>query len=252
MMERLKDKVVLISGAAQGIGREIACVFAREGARVVIGDIQDQAGVETASQIKQEGQSAQFVRLDVTDKNSWERAIQNVMILEHRLDILVNNAGISTRLDFEELSVDVWDRVMAVNVKGAFLGTQQVIPIMRKQGGGVIINMSSICGLVGHKFSSPSYVASKGAITLFTKAIASQYAADKIRANSIHPSTADTPLVAELFRDPVKKKQRFDEVPLGRLATMADIANAALFLASDEADFITGVAFPVDGGLTAY
>jgi NAD(P)-dependent dehydrogenase (short-subunit alcohol dehydrogenase family) len=123
---------------------------------------------------------------------------------------------------------------------------------MRKNGGGAIVNMSSICGLIGHKFSGESYIVSKGAVTLLTKMVAVKYAKDNIRCNSIHTSTADTAIVRELFKDPVKKAERIDEIPLGRLASTLDIANAALFLASDEASFITGVALPVDGGLTAY
>ncbi len=246
-MDRLTDKIVLISGAARGIGRAIAALFIREGACVYIGDREDKLGRETASQI-----NSQFMHLDVTEKASWVETCNLVIEQAGRIDILVNNAGIGCPVPFETLSVQEWEKVMAVNVRGVFLGTQQVLPIMRRQGGGVILNMSSICGLVGHKYSSPAYIASKGAVTLFTKAIASQYARENIRVNSLNPATADTPMVNKLFEDPVKKKERIDEVPLGRLATVEDIAYAALYLVSDEAGFITGVALPVDGGMTAY
>jgi NAD(P)-dependent dehydrogenase (short-subunit alcohol dehydrogenase family) len=164
----------------------------------------------------------------------------------------VNNAGITKRPPLTDLSVADFDQIMSVNVRGPFLGVKHVIPVMRENGGGAIINMSSICGLIGHKFSGESYIVSKGAVTLLTRAVAVKYAKYNIRCNSIHPSTADTAIVRELFKDPEKRKERIDEIPLGRLASLRDIANAALFLASDEASFINGVALPVDGGLTAY
>ena len=142
--------------------------------------------------------------------------------------------------------------MMKVNTGSAFLGCKYAIPVMRKQGGGVIINTSSVCGLVGHKYTPEAYTASKGAVTMLTKAVASRYAKDGVRCNSIHPSTVDTPFVQVLFKDPERKAERLGEVPLGRLATAADVANAVLYLASEEASFINGVALPVDGGVTCY
>jgi NAD(P)-dependent dehydrogenase (short-subunit alcohol dehydrogenase family) len=150
------------------------------------------------------------------------------------------------------MSLEDFEAVMAVNVRGAFLGIKHSLPLMKQQGGGSIVNMASIAGLVGHKFTNETYTTSKGAVTLLTKSVAVRHARDNIRCNSIHPCTVDTPMVRELFKDPEKQKERLDEVPLGRLATARDVANAALFLASDEASFITGAALPVDGGLTAY
>jgi len=141
--------------------------------------------------------------------------------------------------------------MLAVNVKGPFLGIKHAIPLMRQAGGGAIINMSSICGLVGHKYTTEAYTITKGAVTLMTKTVGVRYAKDNIRCNSIHPSTVDTPLVQILFQDPQRKQERLGEVPLGRLATELDVANAALYLASDEAAFLNGVSLPVDGGLTA-
>ena len=143
-------------------------------------------------------------------------------------------------------------KMMEVNTGSVFLGCKYAIPVMRGQGGGAIINTSSICGLIGHKFTPEAYTATKGAITMITKSVASRYAKDGIRCNSIHPGTVDTPLVAVLMQDPVRRKERLDEVPLGRLATPADVANAVLYLASREASFINGVNLPIDGGTTCY
>jgi cyclopentanol dehydrogenase len=162
----------------------------------------------------------------------------------------VNNAGIDIRKPIEEMVISEFNTMMLVNVGSVFLGTKYVIPVMRKQGGGPIINTSSVCGLIGHRYTPEAYTTTKGAVTLLTKSIASRYGSENIRCNSIHPSTVDTPLVQQMFKDPVKKQQRFDEVPLGRLATSNDVANAVLYLASEEASFINGVALPVDGGVT--
>jgi NAD(P)-dependent dehydrogenase (short-subunit alcohol dehydrogenase family) len=249
---RLEGKVALITGAARGIGAEISRLFTREGAKVVIADIKEQEGRQAESEINAAGGEAHFMLLDVTSEESWQQVVPSVVASLGKLDILVNNAGISLRMPLEEFPVETWDSIMAVNVKGVFLGMKHAIPPMRKGGGGCIINMSSIAGLVGHKHSSLAYIASKGAVTLLTKATAVHHAKDNIRVNSIHPCTVDTPLVADLFRDPERKKARFDEVPMGRLATTQDVAYAALYLASDEASFITGVGIPVDGGVTAY
>lgn len=248
---RLKDKVALITGAAMGIGEEIARRFAREGAWVFIADLNEKAAGEAVDKIRQQGGRAEALPLDVTDEASWVSAAGAVEAAAGGMDILVNNAGITKRQPLTELPVEDFDGIMAVNVRGPFLGVKHIIPVMRRGGGGSIVNMSSICGLIGHKYSGESYIVSKGAVTLMTKAVAVKYAGDNIRCNSIHPSTADTAMARELFKDPEKKRERLEEIPLGRLASLEDIANAALFLASDEASFITGVALPVDGGLTA-
>jgi NAD(P)-dependent dehydrogenase (short-subunit alcohol dehydrogenase family) len=248
---RLADKVALITGAGSGIGAEIAARFASEGARVFIGDVDASAGEATAGRIRHAGGTARFVLLDVTDEQGWRTAMKAIRAAERRLDILVNNAGITRRISIAEMPMETYEAVMSVNVRGVFLGIKTVLPVMQAQGGGAIVNISSAAGLVGHRFSNETYAASKGAVTILTKSVAVRYARDNVRCNSIHPCTVDTPMVQELFRDPEKQRERLGEIPLGRLATARDVANAALFLASDEAGLITGVALPVDGGLTA-
>ena len=247
---RLANKTALISGAAQGLGAAMARRFAQEGAFVFVGDIKEEAGNETVREICGAGGKAAFLILDVTNEQSWIRAMEAIQA-QGSLDILVNNAGINIREPIEIMKTENLDMMLAVNVKGPFLGIKHAIPLLRKGGGGSIINMSSVCGLLGHAFTTEAYTATKGALTLLTKSIAVRYAKDNIRCNSIHPSTVDTPLMRELFKDPAKKQERLGEVPLGRLATEADVANAALFLASDEAAFLNGAALPVDGGTSA-
>jgi NAD(P)-dependent dehydrogenase (short-subunit alcohol dehydrogenase family) len=244
---RLLNKVALITGAAQGIGAEIARRFHQEGALVFIGDVHDEEGNRIAAELEQ----SVFLYLDVASEESWKAAMASVLAKAGRLDILVNNAGINIRKNIEEMPVDSLDSMLAVNVKGPFLGIKHALPIMRSAGGGTILNMSSICGLIGHKYTNEAYTTTKGALTLLSKSIATRYAKDNIRCNSVHPSTVDTPLVKAVLQDPARRAERFGEIPLGRLATTADVANAFVFLASDEASFINGVAFPVDGGLTA-
>ena len=248
---RLEKKVAFITGGALGIGNEIARRFAEEGASVVVADINNEALENCKKEFQSAGISIETSVLDVTSEESWINAVAQTVRNHKRIDVLVNNAGITVKTILPELAVADFERIMSINVEGPFLGVKHTIPVMQKNGGGVIINMSSICGLIGHKYSGESYIISKGAVTLLTKAVAVKYAKFNIRCNSIHPSTVNTPLVQELFKDEARKKERFDEIPLGRLCTVRDVANAALFLASDEASFINGVALPVDGGLTA-
>jgi NAD(P)-dependent dehydrogenase (short-subunit alcohol dehydrogenase family) len=248
---RLEGKTALITGSAQGLGEAIARRFAETGAKVFVVDLQDEAGAKTVDAIKEEGGEAFYLNLDVTSEQSWEAVMATVIKVTGRLDILVNNAGINIREPIETMKAEQFDKMLAVNVKGPFLGCKYAIPLLRKNGGGSIINMSSVCGLIGHRYTTEAYTVTKGAVTLLTKTVAVRYGKDNIRCNSLHPSTADTPLTRELLKDPAKREERVGEVPLGRLASVSDIANAALFLASDEAAFINGVAFPVDGGTTA-
>jgi NAD(P)-dependent dehydrogenase (short-subunit alcohol dehydrogenase family) len=248
---RLENKTALITGGAQGLGAAIAGRFAEEGAAVFICDLKEDEGKGLAADLTRRGGRAFFLTLDVTSEQSWIDAVAAVEKEAGRLDILVNNAGINIREPIETMAEKNLDTMLAVNVKGPFLGCKHAIPALRRAGGGSILNMSSVCGLIGHRYTTEAYTVTKGAVTLLTKTVAVRYAKDNIRCNSLHPSTVDTPLMRELFKDPERKAERLGEVPLGRLATAADVANAALFLASDEAAFINGAAFPVDGGTTA-
>ena len=248
----VKGKSIMITGAAGGLGSAMARLLAENGATVFILDLDGEKGEATAAEIRAAGGQAWFFRADVTSEADWKAAVDFAVEKAGKLDVLVNNAGINIRKPVEEMNIDEWCTMMKVNTGSTFLGCKYAIPVMRKQGGGAIINTSSVCGLIGHKYTPEAYTASKGAVTMLTKAIASRYAKDGIRCNSIHPSTVDTPFVQVLFKDPARKAERLGEVPLGRLATAADVANAVLYLASEEASFINGVALPVDGGVTCY
>jgi Dehydrogenases with different specificities (related to short-chain alcohol dehydrogenases) len=250
---RLSGKAALVTGGAQGLGLAVARRLASEGAIVYIGDLNAELGRRSASLLGEElGAKVSYLELDVSSEESWKSALGTIVSASGGLDILVNNAGINIRKPIEEMEVEEFDRMMAVNVRGPFVGIKQALPLMRAAGGGSIVNISSVCGLVGHKYTPEAYTTTKGALTLLTKSIASRYAKDNVRCNSVHPSTVDTPLVQALFKDPQRKRERLEEVPLGRLATAADVAAAVLFLVSPEASFLNGVALPVDGGVTAY
>ena len=246
MSGRLAGKVALITGAAGGLGAAIAARFCEEGASVFVADITREQGEATAAAI-----GTVFLPLDVTSEEAWKGAFSAVIGQAGRLDILVNNAGINVRKNIEEMPVESFDAMFAVNVRGPFLGIKHALPIMRAAGGGVILNMSSVCGLIGHAYTNETYTTTKGAVTLLTKSVAVRYGKDGIRCNSLHPSTVETAFVREMLKDPQRRAERFGEVPLGRLATAADVANAAVYLASNEAAFINGVALAVDGGATA-
>jgi len=243
---RLSGKTALITGAAGGIGAEIARRFQEEGAAVFVSDVRRAEGEKTAASM-----GAVFILLDVTSEENWKAALSAVRERTGRLDVLVNNAGINIRKNIEEMDVESLEAMLAVNVKGAFLGIKHSLPIMRAAGGGVILNMSSVCGLVGHRYTNEVYTVTKGALTLLTKSVAVRYAKDNIRCNSVHPSTVETALVQAMLKDPERRAERLGEVPLGRLASTTDVANALVYLASDEASFINGAAIPVDGGVTA-
>lgn len=246
----VQDKVILVTGGAGGLGAEMVQLLCKNGAKLYILDLDVQKGEDLERRMREHSYSAIFLKLDLTSEEAWQGIIAQIVQQAGRIDVLVNNAGINIRKPIEEMSMGEFSTMMSVNVGSVFLGTKYVLPVMRKQGGGAIINTSSVCGLIGHRYTPEAYTTTKGAVTLLTKAIASRYGHENIRCNSIHPSTVDTPLVQEMFKDPVKKQQRLDEVPLGRLATSRDVANAVLYLASDEAAFINGIALPVDGGVT--
>ncbi len=247
---RVAGKVALISGGARGIGAACARLLAREGAAVVLGDILEEEGRQTEAEISEAGGRAMFVPLDVTSEENWQSVVRAAVASYGKLDVLINNAGISGRTGVEETSIDSWDRVMEVNAKGVFLGTRAAIPEMRRAGGGSIINISSIYGLVGSA-GSAAYHASKGAVRLFTKAAAIQYAGDGIRVNSVHPGFVDTLLTAQFHASPGVRENRLSRTPMGRLGVPDDIAPGILYLASDESSFVTGSELVIDGGLTA-
>jgi len=254
---RLEGKVALISGAAAGIQGELmgfggaaAWMFVREGAKVVLGDINEQLGEKTAAQIRKSGGDALFVRLDVTSEADWVNAVQTTISSFGRLDILVNNAGTGSAHTVEDTTEEVWDGQMNVHAKGVFLGTKHAIPEMRKVGGGSIINTSSIFGLVGSG-TSTAYHAAKGAIRIFTKAAAIQYAGENIRVNSVHPGYAHTPMTNARYSDPEYKETIVAKVPMSRVGSADEIAYGMLYLASDESSFVTGSELVIDGGTTA-
>ena len=245
---RLEGKVALISGGARGMGAEEALLFAREGAKVVIGDVLEE-GRDVAASIP--GGGAIFVRLDVTKEEDWRRAVSLAEEVYKRLDILVNNAGVSAVGGIEDTTVEEWDRVMAVNAKGVFLGTREAIPAMQRAGGGSIINISSQLGIVAMSESSPQYIASKGAVRLLTKSTAIQYAADGIRCNSVHPGPIVTPMTDFRRSDPAVQALMESRIPLGRYGEAIEVAYGVLYLASDESSFVTGSELVIDGGWVA-
>lgn len=248
----VQGKSILITGGAGGLGSEIGRTLAKNGADIFILDLPStgEAAEKLAEELRSLGVSAYFESIDLTSEEEWAKVIADIRTKTARIDVLVNNAGINIRKPIEEMSYEEWMTMMSVNTGGVFLGVKYVLPVMRKQGGGAIINTSSVCGLIGHRFTPEAYTATKGAVTLFTKAVASRYGAEGIRCNSIHPSTVDTPLVHERLKDPQFAAERLGEVPLGRLASAEDVANAVLYLASEEASFINGISLPIDGGVT--
>ena len=249
-MPRLQGKVALISGGARGQGACEGRLFAQEGAKVVLTDILDEEGEAVAVEIRQQGGDAIYVRLDVTQEQQWQDVIQATVDRYGKLDILVNNAGIFPMVRVEDTSVELWEQVMDINVTGVFLGTKHAIPAMRAAGGGSIINISSVAGLVGG-FRAAAYSASKGAVRILTKGTAVQYAADGIRANSVHPGIIVTQMTEELLSDESAREQRLTGTPIGRFGTVDDVAYGVLFLASDESSYVTGSELVIDGGSTA-
>ena len=248
---RLEGKVALISGGARGQGAAEAKLFAGEGAKVVFGDILDDLGKQVEAEIHEVGGEALYIHLDVTNAADWASAVEAAVSRYGRLDVLVNNAGITIRKNVEDTTEEDWDRIMAINAKGVFLGTKQAIPAMRESGGGSIVNISSTAGLVGSPYSGASYAATKGAVRLFTKATAIQYAKEGIRCNSVHPGLLETPMTQDMLADAAHREERTQRIPLGRVGTAEDVANGVLYLASDEASFVTGSELVIDGGATA-
>jgi NAD(P)-dependent dehydrogenase (short-subunit alcohol dehydrogenase family) len=266
-MNRLDGKVALISGAARGIGAQTARRMAEAGAKVVIGDVLDAVGNETVKEIVSGGGEARYVTLDVTLEADWTRAVDEAVSHYGGLDILVNNAGLFIGQDFEEVGVETWNKLVAVNLTGVFLGTKMCAPALRERGnssthGSAIVNLASVAGLVGSQLD-PLYSMTKGGVTLFTKSTAVAFGrkGDRIRVNSIHPGVIETDMGAHTFvaraaqvgTNDVEdaRAQSLKMHPIGRLGVADDIALGIVFLASDDAGFMTGSGLVVDGGYTA-
>ena len=247
---RLKGKVAIVTGGGSGIGEATALTFAKEGARVTVADVVDGAGNNTVEQIRASGGDGIYVHADVTSASEIQGVVRETIDNYGRLDVLFNNAGIAMRLGVAELPEEDWDRCIAINLKGAYLGSKYAIPAMIANGGGSIINTASIYGIVGG-LNRAAYVASKGGIVNLTRGMALDYANNNIRVNCICPGFTDTPLIKNFVETPTKYKALVDQHPMGRLAKPMDVAYGALYLASDESAFVTGIALPIDGGYTA-
>ncbi len=248
---RLEGKVAIITGGAHGMGAEEAKLFAREGAKVAVADLREEDGRKVEAEIAGAGGQAMFVSLDVSKEDQWERAVAQVVAQFGKLDILVNNAGISGSGFGDFGSTEAWDLLMDVNAKGVFLGMKHAIPEMKKAGGGAIVNISSMSGFVGQTYVHPGYNASKGAVRLVTKAAAVQHAKAGIRVNSVHPGSMPAMLTSGARGDGGSQDARLAAIPMGREGKPIEVANAVLFMASDEASYITGTELLVDGGFTA-
>lgn len=242
---RLEGKVAIITGAASGIGAASARLFAQEGAKVCIADIDMEKGRQVADSITESGGDAFFQNLDITSEHAWKDAVNNVVDRYQLLNVLVNCAAMPHAATVEETTAEDWDRVMEVNAKGTFLGTREVIPHMRRAGGGSIINISSGAGLVGQSWAA-AYNASKAAVHLLAKSTAIQYAKDGIRANSVHPGAIDTQMLHQ-SEEQIGDSEAFNR-PMGRMGTPEEIGYGILFLASDESSYMTGTELIIDGG----
>ena len=247
---RLTGKVALITGGASGMGRSEAMIFAQEGAKVAVGDMLEAEGRDVVDHITKAGGQARFVKVDVTSETDWQAAVQAAVAAFGKLDILVNNAGISGSGP-DTMSVDVWDKVMDINAKGVFLGMKYAIPALQKAGGGAIVNISSISGFVGQDRIHMAYNASKGAVRIMTKSAAVQFAPYGIRVNSVHPGILPPMRTSQASADPEWRAKMLRVIPLRREGRVEEVANAVLFLASDDASYITGTELVVDGGLLA-
>ena len=248
---RLADKVAMVTGGASGMGKSEATIFAREGAKVMVADMMESDGRKVVSEIVDSGGQAQFFRLDVTKESEWEAAVAATVAAFGKLDILVNNAGISGGIVEDPMDTGGWDQLMGVNAKGVFLGMKHAVPAMRRAGGGAIVNISSISGFAGQAGIHMGYNASKGAVRIMTKSAAVQFAGDGIRVNSVHPGILPPMRTSRLTADPAHRAKMLRGVPMKREGRVEEVAYAVLFLASDEASYITGTELVVDGGYLA-
>lgn len=250
---RLANKVALITGAGSGIGRESALLFAAEGAAIVVADVNDKGGAETITMIQAAGARAIYVHADVGRGADCGRMVAAAEEAFGKLDVLFNNAGIMHHRDNDAVSTDeaVWELTMNVNARGVFLGCKYGIPALRRAGGGSIINTASFVAIMGAATPQIAYTASKGAVLAMTRELAVVHARENIRVNALCPGPLRTELLMKLLDTEEKKQRRLVHVPMGRFGLAAEIARAALFLASDESSFVTGTDFLVDGGITA-
>jgi NAD(P)-dependent dehydrogenase (short-subunit alcohol dehydrogenase family) len=250
MLTNLEGRVALVTGGARGIGASAVRSLAERGAAVLVTDVLDEEGARLADELCREGHRAGYVHLDVSDDGQWTAAVDAAVTLFGRLDILVNNAGIGTMPDVEQETTDGWDRTIAINQEGVWLGMRAAIPELRKVGGGSIVNVSSIFGAVGGFGGSVAYHASKGAVRLMSKNAAIRYAPERIRVNSIHPGFIDTPMLEQVKGTDIEQLIT-DNTPMGRLGSPDEVGAVIAFLASDEASYMTGSEVFVDGGWTA-
>jgi NAD(P)-dependent dehydrogenase (short-subunit alcohol dehydrogenase family) len=252
---RLAGKVALVTGGGTGIGRAIALAFAREGAKVAVAGRRKEKLQETVREVEKQGGDGLAIACDVSDAKDAERAVRDTAKNFGKLNVLVNNAGVLHVATIEGTSEEEWDRLMTINLKGPFLMCRAALPEFRKAGGGTIVNVGSVLGLVGMK-DRAAYCASKGGVTLLTKAIALDHAQERVRVNCICPSVVETELVAGLFRGSDEREAlrsaRISQIPIGRMGRPADVAELAVFLASEESSWLTGAAIPLDGGVSAY
>jgi NAD(P)-dependent dehydrogenase (short-subunit alcohol dehydrogenase family) len=250
---RLKGKAALITGAASGIGRESALLFAAEGARVVVVDINDDAGNATCEQIEEHGGEAVYVHADVSKAADCENMIREAEAAFGKLNVLFNNAGISHINDDDAIATEeaVWDLTMAINLKGVFLGCKYGIPALRRADGGSIINTASFVATLGAATPQIAYTASKGGVLAMTRELAMIHARENIRVNALCPGPLHTELLMKYLNTEAKRQRRLVHIPMGRFGEAKEIAYAALYLASDESSYVTGTEFMVDGGITA-
>jgi NAD(P)-dependent dehydrogenase (short-subunit alcohol dehydrogenase family) len=253
MTGRLAGKVAIITGSGSGMGRAAAELFASEGAKIVVTDVVDDAGNETVAAIRGAGGDATYIRADVSQWSDCEAMVKCATDTYGALHVLYNNAGIFPADDGGVLDTpeSTWEKVMDINLKGVWLGCRAGIPAMIASGGGSIVNVASFVALMGAATAQIAYTASKGGVLSMTREMAVEYARQGIRANSLCPGPIETPLLEELLSDPDRRARRMVHIPMGRLGRAEELAKAALFLASDDASFMTGAQLVVDGGITA-
>lgn len=249
-MGRLSGKVALITGAGMGMGKTEAILFAQEGAKVIVTDINEEAGLDTVKKIEKAGYKAEFMKLDVRNESEWKQVTKNVIEKYGKLDVLVNNAGILPMNPIEETSEEEWKHVFQVNVMGVFFGCKHAVEGMKKAGGGSIINIASAYGIIGAP-NAAAYETSKGAVRALTKAAACDLAKYKIRVNSVHPGLIDTPMTQDTIKDPKKTKELLLTTIMERPGKAEEVALPVLMLASDESSYMTGSELIIDGGYTA-